>query len=181
MRNLAVAVLLSFLCAASASADNAFMGHYGYMITYSNAYSARPEFHGAIEAVDLFPLTCKGLKKRMDCAKIGMVELAVMPKALVLETMGAKTFDEYLAGILGDAKAAGIKAKTSRKKRAGFPSALIEMPGHPQPLNMLVLIEGTKVYYRFKYNAKAGEKAAAAMVTSLKEIAPHDNPPEAGR
>lgn len=174
MKNL---LLSSLLLAAPLRAENAFMGHYGYMLTYSEDYSANPSFSGDIEKADLFPLKCKGLSRRMDCAKIGMVELAVMPKGLVVESMGAKTFDAYIAGILGDAKKAGIKARVRRDKRAGFPAALIDMPAHPQPLNTMILIEGAKVYYRFKYNDKTGAKAAAAMAASLKEVAPHDNPP----
>lgn len=177
MRNLLL-LLSSFLLAAPLRAENAFMGHYGYMLTYSEDYSANPSFSGDIEKADLFPLSCKGLSRRMDCAKIGMVELAVMPKAMVVQAMGARTFEAYISGILGDAKKAGIKATVRREKRAGFPAAVIDMPAHPQPLNAMILIEGAKVYYRFKYNGKSGAKAAAAMADSLKELAPHDNPPD---
>lgn len=173
-----ILLLSSLLLAAPLRAENAFMGHYGYMLAYSDAYSANPSFSGDIEKADLFPLKCKGLSRRMDCAKIGMVELAVMPKAMVVQAMGTKTFEAYIAGIIGDAKEAGIKARARRNKRAGFPAAIIEMPGHPQPLDTMILIEGSKVYYRFKYNGKAGAKAAAAMADSLKELAPHDNPPD---
>lgn len=171
-------LLVALLLSSPLRAENAFMGHYGYMLTYSEDYSAIPSFSGDIEKADLFPLKCKGLSRRMDCAKIGMVELAVMPKAMVVQAVGAKTFDAYIKTVLGDAKEAGLKASLRRDKRAGFPAALIAMPGHPQPLNTMILVEGAKVYYRFKYNGRSGAKAAAAMADSLKELAPHDNPPD---
>ena len=178
-RLLAVAALL-FLASPPARAGNAFMGHYGYMLTYSEDYSANPTFHGPLEVTDLFPSACKGLKKRMDCAKIGMVELYALPKKVVDAQLGTTGFDAYIASIVSDVKKAGLKPRVHRAKRAGFPSAVIEMPGHPQPLNTMLVIEGTKVYYRFKYNDKAGAKAALAMANSLKEVAPHDNPPPPG-
>lgn len=175
------AALLGALAASvPAHAANAFMGHYGYMLTYAEAYSAKPSFHGAIEVADLFPKTCRGLGKRMDCAKIGMVELYVLPKKLVAAEIGAKDFEVYIATIRGDAKKAGIKTRVRRGKRAGFPAATIDMPAHPQPLNAMILIEGAKVYYRFKYNDKTGAKAAAEIADSLKEVAPHDDPPPPG-
>lgn len=182
-RALAVAGLTAaavFAAPAAARAANGFMGHYGYMLTYSETYSAKPSFHGALEVADLFPAACKGLGRRMDCAKIGMVELTVLPKSVVVDTMGTKTFDGYIAAIISDAKKAGLKARVRRVKRAGFPAAVIAFPGHPQPLNEMILIQGSKVYYRFKYNDKAGAKEATAIANSLKEIAPHDNPPEPG-
>ena len=178
---LIVAALLgALLCAAPirARADNAFMGHYGYMLTYSNDYSANPSFHGVMEVVDIFPQTCKGLGSRMACAKIGMVELYAIPKALVATEYGPKNLNAYVEFSLGDAKKAGIETRVTRVKRAGFPAAIIRMPNHPQPLNTMLLIEGTKVYYRFKYNDQTGAKAARVMIDSLKEIQPHDNPPQ---
>lgn len=181
--SLIVAALLGILLGAAPTlvrAENALMGHYGYMISYSDDYSANPSFHGVMEVVDLFPLTCKGLGSRMACAKIGMVELYAIPKKLVATEYGPKDLSAYVAFSLGDAKKAGIKTRVTRVKRAGFPAAIIRMPNHPQPLNTMLLIEGTKVYYRFKYNDKAGAKAARAMVVSLKEIQPHDNPPPPG-
>jgi hypothetical protein len=180
IRSLVVATLLGALLAAPirARADNAFMGHYGYMLTYSNDYSAKPSFHGVMEVVDIFPLTCKGLGSRMACAKIGMVELYAIPKSLVATEYGPKDLNAYVTFSLGDAKKAGIETQVTRVKRAGFPATIIRMPNHPQPLNTMLLIEGTKVYYRFKYNDKTGAKAARAMIDSLKEIQPHDNPPE---
>ncbi len=183
-RSLAVAGLLGAFFGAftfPAHAANAFMGHYGYLLTYSEAYSAKPAFHGAIEVADLFPLACKGLSSRMACAKIGMVDLAVMPKTLVYAEMNVKTFDAYIASIRADAKTVGLKSRVRREKRAGFPSATIDFPGHPQALNAMILVEGTKVYYRFKYNDKAGAKAASEIANSLKEVAPHDNPPGPGQ
>lgn len=182
-RSLFVAVLIgAAVCAVAtpALAANAFMGHYGYMLTYSETYSAHPSFHGAMEVTDLFPKTCRGLTKRMDCAKIGMVELYALPKKLVAADLGVKGFEAYIASIQSDAKEAGIKTRVRRGKRAGLPAATIEMPGHPQPLNTMILIEGSKVYYRFKYNDKTGAKAAAEIADSLKEIAPHDDPPPPG-
>lgn len=178
----AAALVGAVFCAAPvrARAANAFMGHYGYMLAYDENYSANPAFHGAIEVADIFPKTCRGLKTRMDCAKIGMIDLAVLPKKLIVAETGAKTFDAYLASMLSDAKEAGIKTIVKRGTRAGFPAVTIVMPNHPQALNALILISGSKVYYRFKYNDKTGAKEASAMANSLKEIAPHDNPPEPG-
>jgi hypothetical protein len=176
-----VATLLGVLmCAAPfrARADNAFMGHYGYMLTYSDDYSPNPSFHGVMEVIDIFPRSCKGLGTRMACAKIGMVEVYAIPKALVAKEFGPKNLNAYVAFSLGDAKKAGIETHVTRVKRAGFPAAIIRMPNHPQPLNTMVLIEGTKVYYRFKFNDKTGAGAARAMIDSLKENSPHDNPPQ---
>ena len=172
------AAALVCACPVRALAVNAFMGHYGYMLTYPVTYSANPTFKGAIEVVDIFPEKCAGLKKRSDCAKLGMIELYALPKGLVEASINAKTLDSYVAAIRKDAKKEGIKSRESRKKRAGFPSALIEMLDHPEPLNTMIVVEGSKVYYRFKFNAKTGAKAAAAIVETLKEVAPHDNPPK---
>lgn len=177
--SIVAALLGAVLCAAPgpARADNAFMGHYGYLLTYPDDYSPNPSFHGVMEVVDIFPRTCRGLGSRMACAKIGMVELYAIPKSLVATEYGPKDLKAYVAFSLGDAKEAGIETRVTQVKRAGFPAAIIRMPNHPQPLNTMLLIEGTKVYYRFKYNDKTGAKAARAMVDSLKEIQPHDNPP----
>lgn len=164
----------------AARADNAFMGHYGYMLTMPNDYTAKPKFSGELEVADMYPETCIGLRGRMECAKIGMVELYVLPKRIVDKEVGKKGLDAYVSMITTDATKAGLKTRVTRDKRAGFPAALITMPGHPQPLNTMLLIEGSKVYYRFKYNDKTGAKVAKAIAASLKEIAPHDNPPEPG-
>jgi len=177
-RLLAAAALLCL--AAPSRAANAFMGHYGYMLTYSEDYSAKPSFHGPLEVTDLFPSACQGMKSRMDCAKVGMVELYALPKKVVDAQLGTTGFDAYIASIVSDVKKAGLKSRVRRAKRAGLASAIIEMPGHPQALNTMLLMDGKKVYYRFKYNDKAGAKAALAMASSLKEVAPHDNPPPAG-
>lgn len=163
-----------------ARAANAFVGHYGYMFSYHDDYSAKPSFRGPLEVADLFPSSCQGLEKRMDCAKVGMVELYVLPKKVVAAQLGASDLDAYVAASLADGKKLGLKTRVKRGKRAGMRSALIEMPGHPQPLNTMLLIEGSKVYYRFKYNDKTGAKAALAMADSLKEIQPHDEPPPPG-
>jgi hypothetical protein len=185
MKNSSLAVfvlLIAAFCAAPirAQAANGFMGHYGYLLTLDETYSANSSFQGPIEVTDLFPSACAGLKKRMDCAKLGMVELTVLPKKIVFAEIHAKDFDAYIATTLRGAKDKGLKTRVRREKRAGFPAVVIEMSGHPQLLNTMLLIEGSKVYYRFKYNDKAGAKTASAIANSLKEIAPHDNPPKSG-
>ncbi len=176
------ALLLAALAVTpfSARAANGFMGHYGYLLTIPDGFSSKPAFHGAIEVADIYPEACAGLKSKAACAKIGMIDLAVMPIRMVDQDVGKKGFDAYIATVTDAAKEAGIKAFVKRGKRAGFPSVIIAMPGHPQPLNTMILIRGSKVYYRLKYNDKAGAKTAAGIADSLKEIAPHDNPPEPG-
>jgi len=65
-------------------------------------------------------------------------------------------------------------------KRSGFPSVSIVMPKHPQPLNAMILVEGSLVYYRFKYHYPENVKIAQALADAIKEVAPHDNPPPPG-
>lgn len=177
MKTLLVALLLT---SSPAFAANAFMGHYGYMLTMPDGYFAKPSFSGPLEVADMFTAACRGMDSRMACAKVGMVELYAMPKRDVERVTGRKGLDSYLKMITGDAAKAGLEAKVTRRRVAGFPAAVVSMPGHPQPLNTMLLIEGSKVYYRFKYNDKTGAKAAAAMAATLKEVAPNDDPPPPG-
>lgn len=167
----------AMLCAAEQPDRNAFMGHYGYLLSYPTTYTTDASFQGDIEVAYFSPQACRGMSQRSDCSKIGMVELSALPKKVVAEELGAPDFATYIAKIAEGAKRAGLKTRIARKKQAGLPGALIEMPGHPQALNTMILVEGKKVYYRFKYNAKTGAKLALTLVDSLKELAPHDNPP----
>jgi hypothetical protein len=176
---------LSMLSAAAlavsgkAAAENGFMGHYGYMITMPDSYSTQPSFAGSIEKADIFPKTCAG-HTRKECDLMGLVELAVLPKRMIAEGEGLKDFKSYTADILNEAKKMGLKTVVKHAKHSGFPAVSIVMPDHPQPLNAMILVEGSLVYYRFKYHYPEHVKIAKALSDAIKEIAPHDTPPPPG-
>jgi len=94
--------------ARNRGADNGFMGHYGYLITMPETYTANPKFVGEIEKTDIYPKACAG-HTRAECDQMGLVELAVLTKRFIAKETGMKDFKAYTDDVLNDAKKAGSR------------------------------------------------------------------------
>ena len=175
-KNKILAAALLLACAAPAAiAKDGFMGHYGYLLTVPEGYQTSAGFEGAAEVVLFFPPSCNG-KTRAECDGKGLLELTVLPKKAVKEN-GIGSFDEYIKAVAAGAAKAKGKPMVSRDKLAGLPSAKIYLRGMKVNVDGMFMLEGTKVYYRVKFKEKVSEKAAAALLATLTEVKPNDDPP----
>ncbi len=171
--------LLLLLAASPARAADGFLGHYGYLLTLPEGYSAAPSFKEEAEVVLIIPASCDG-KKPVECAALGLLEVTALPKPMVKRS-GITTLRQYADAVVDSLRKAKLAPKVTRGKSAGFPSTTILMRGHPEPLNAMIMVEGSKVFYRVKFNEKAARKTAERLLSSLKELKPTDEPPPAAK
>ena len=164
------------LCAASAArAADGFVGHYGYLVTIPEGYSTSASFKEEAEVVLFFPSSCER-SSFSECAKVGLLELTVLPKRWVKKD-GISSFKQYIDAVVQGLLRMKAAPGVTRSKINGRPSAKIYMRGIPENLNAMLLLEGSKVYYRVKFRESVSEKTAAGLLSSLSEVQPGDTPP----
>jgi len=166
-------------CAASPlCAADGFVGHYGYLVTVPEGYRTTPSFKEEAEVVLFFPAACEKITFS-ECAKIGLLELTVLPKRWVKKD-GIASFSQYIPdAIVQGLRRAKATPLVTKGKIAKRPSAKIYMRGLPSSLNGMIMVEGSKVYYRVKFREKVSEKLALDLLASLSEVKPNDDPPKA--
>lgn len=167
-----------------ARAQNGFVGHYGYILTVPTSYDVKPTFHGAAEVVVWMPKNCLDSHHKKitgaaleACQKKWTLELDVLPKRWLKEQgFDFKNLNAYKKEIAAGFKKAGGQVVSKDGTTAGFQSVQFSVGGISPDLNNLLVIDGTKVFYRFRFGA-ASAKKALQIAGTLKEVAPIDTPP----
>lgn len=173
-----IGLLLAGATPAAAARDrvNVFLGRYGYALEYPAGYTALPGLEDSdpsMEKVLIFPKgTPADRLGEKDFAARRIVRLQVAP----LNMRGPRGayragLKEFLVAIPEALRRMGARCAVT-KFRAPMPAAMFKISGGVSLVQ--VVLEGRKVVYVF--TAAEDGPRLRAMIGSLREIAPTDDP-----
>ena len=169
IRSAAAALALSLAAAAALAAPTeGFRGSYGFYVDVPEGYSSASGMKGEAEVALFYPEKCMSMTLG-QCYKAGLVELVVIPTTLAQREAGIKNFDGYIDAMVAEAAKAGMTPTATKSRSAGMPSAEIVLSGQAEAMDAMTMLEGSSVYYRFKYHHSAGARILEAMVGSLRD------------